>query len=119
MSTDTARLAETAARAALGSYFNEDRGRTQSLGLSVTAAIAAAIRAARQAALDEAARLVETQQEAHHSSADHDDYYLGPRRHNNLAGLAYAAGIRSLMAPKGETAVCNETTADREVGDAG
>lgn len=109
MSTDTARLAETAARAALGSYFNEDRGRTQSLGLSVTAAIAAAIRAARQAALDEAAQIADCT-----CASGKDFRWCGPRCERQTSQR-----IRSLMAPKGETAVCNETTADREVGDAG
>lgn len=51
----------------------------------------------RREGIEAAARVVDGSQEAHHSSAIKDGYYLTPRTHNNnLSGLSYAAGIRAL-----------------------
>lgn len=52
---------------------------------------------ARNAALEEAARLVDETQEAVRNTTDDDGgRYLNPRRYGNLIGLAYSAGIRAL-----------------------
>ncbi len=75
--------------------------------------IYAAFRAVAAETIDRAARVIEQGQEAHSSNSERDDYYLGPRRHNNLAGLAYAKAIRALaIAPETAAALLD---VDREL----
>ncbi len=58
--------------------------------------LAFAMRKIRNEILEEAARVVEEGQETHTTNANGDSYHLSPRRKGNLAGLAYAEGIRAL-----------------------
>jgi hypothetical protein len=62
-------------------------------------ALAAVIPAIQAEALERAAAVVENGQETHLSTADGDSRFLTPRRHGNLAGLAFAAAIRAMKEP--------------------
>lgn len=62
----------------------------------VAAAIEQAERDARARAIEKCARMVEEGQETHTSSGTEERRHLSPRRHGNLAGLAYAEAIRAL-----------------------
>ena len=65
------------------------------LGPSLSEQLATARTEARKAALEEAARLVETQQEAIRETDEGTERYTSPRWEGNRAGLAFATAIRA------------------------
>jgi hypothetical protein len=65
----------------------------------------------RDAILEEAAKLVEENQEAHRSTGEGDWDYIAPRSHGNRIGLAYAAAIRGL---KGRAGAAGEREVEGE-----
>jgi hypothetical protein len=90
------RAANAASREATRQGINVHHGQ---LFACVRAALAAVIPAIQAEALERAAAVVENGQETHLSTADGDSRFLTPRRHGNLAGVAFAAAIRAMKEP--------------------
>lgn len=53
----------------------------------------------REAIIEECAAVVENNQETWSNAEDGSHYFLTPRKHGNIAGLAFASAIRALSAP--------------------